>query len=131
MRILTYVALGFALLFAPMVQAAPAKLLVVYFHADWCPNCPPVHAAISEVQRDGTLEARGVQFVTMDFTNKQRIRLMIPQAEALGIGDYLKQRGSSVGYVAVFDTKRRELSRFYRDDTAADIRAALDEYLAQ
>lgn len=112
--------------------SAPPKLLAVFFYASWCPNCPPVEAAIHRARREGNLDARGVRFVTLDMSSKAQIRQAVAQADALGIGDYLRMRGGGVGYMTLFDAaSKQELHRFYRTSSGEDVRRAIERYLAR
>lgn len=121
-----FMALAALLLFALPVQAArplpQAKLLAVYFYADWCPNCKVLSPIMGTVRSDAELQNAPVLFVTMDLTDKPRIKQSLLLASALGMGDYLRAQGSATGYVALLDaTTKKELARFDRSNDAAAI----------
>jgi thiol-disulfide isomerase/thioredoxin len=123
----------FALLSTPAMAARPlpeAKLLAVYFYADWCPNCKALSPIMGEVRSDGELQKAPVLFVTMDLTDKPRIQQSLYLATALGIGDYLRAQGSATGYVALLDAKtKKEVARFDRTSKPGDILARIQAAL--
>ena len=127
-RILAAFAL-LALFSAPAMAARPlpeAKLIAVYFYADWCPNCKALSPIMGKVRSDAKLQKAPVLFVTMDLTDKPRIQQSLYLATALGIGDYLRAQGSATGYVALLDAKtKKEVARFDRTSKAGDILAKL------
>jgi thiol-disulfide isomerase/thioredoxin len=99
-----------------------AKLIAVYFYADWCPNCKILGPKLQQARDSGQLDAQKVLFVKIDLTDKPRINQSILLAQALGIGDFLKAQGSGTGYVALLDaSSKKELARFDRESTAQDI----------
>lgn len=117
--------LALVLLALPAQAARPlpeAKLLAVYFYADWCPNCKALSPIMGEVRSDPALQKAPVLFVTMDLTDKPRIQQSLYLATALGIGDYLRAQGSATGYVALLDAAtKQEVARFDRSNSAAAI----------
>ena len=128
---LTFLAL--MLLAMPAQAARPlpeAKLMAVYFYADWCPNCKALSPIIGEVRSDTALQKAPVLFVTLDLTDKPRIQQTLLLSTALGIGDYVRAQGSATGYVALLDAKtKRELARFDRANNAQTILRTINEKL--
>lgn len=126
----TLLAIAALLLFALPVQAARplphAKLLAVYFYADWCPNCKALSPIMGAVRSDAAIQQSPVLFVTLDLTDKPRIQQSLLLASTLGIGDYVRAQGSATGYVALLDaTTKKELARFDRTSKPADIRSRI------
>ncbi len=122
------------LMFTLPVQAArplpQAKLLAVYFYADWCTNCKVLSPIMGEVRNDAALQKSPVLFVTLDLTDKPRIQQSLLLSSALGMGDYVRAQGSATGYVALLDAStKKELARFDRTSKAADIRARIQTAL--
>lgn len=125
-RILAIVSICFVVLAASVSLAQrplpQAKLMAVYFYADWCGNCKVLGPKLEEAKRTGALEDKDVLFVVLDLSNKTRIHQSILQGQALGIGDYLREQGSATGYVAVLDAEtKKEIQRFTRDSESKDI----------
>lgn len=122
-----------AMLSAPAIAARPlpeATLLAVYFYADWCPNCKALSPIMGEVRGSAELQKAPVLFVTMDLTDKARIRQSLYLATALGIGDYLRAQGSATGYVALLDAQtKKEVARFDRTGKPGDILARIQAAL--
>lgn len=121
-----FIAVAALLLSALPVQAArplpQPKFLAVYFYADWCTNCKAFSPVLGEVRSDADLQKAPLLFVTLDLTDKPRIRQSLLLATALGIGGYVQSQGSATGYVALLDAaSKKELARFDRADTAATI----------
>ena len=105
--------------------AEPQKI-AVYFYADWCANCKVLSPKLEEVKTENDLLKSETLFVKMDLTDKARIHQSILLAQALGIGDFLKQQGSATGYVAVLDAKsHEEVARIDSASTQEEIKAAL------
>lgn len=98
------------------------KLMAVYFYADWCANCKVLSPKIMEARTKGDLDKKEVLFVTLNLTDKTTIHQAVLLSSALGIGDYVKQQGSSTGYIAILDaTKKSELARFDRANSSEEI----------
>lgn len=118
---------------AQAARALPqAKLIAVYFYADWCPNCKALSPIMGEVRSDAGLQQEPVLFVTLDLTDKPRIRQALLLSTALGMGNYVRAQGSATGYVALLDAAtKQELARFDRTDTAAGILTTMRTKLAQ
>lgn len=109
-----------------------AKLLAVYVYADWCPNCKILSPLVTQARAAGKLDDQAVLFVTFDLTNKTRIHQSVMLAQALGIGDFLKAQGSATGYLALLDaTNKKEIARFDRTSTAAQIQQGITHALAR
>lgn len=122
----TFIALAALVMFALPVQAArplpQAKLLAVYFYADWCTNCKTLSPLLGEVRSDAALQKSPVLFVTLDLSDKPRIQQSLLLSSALGIGEFVRAQGSATGYVALLDAaSSQELARFDRTAKAADI----------
>ena len=107
------------------------KLVVVYFYADWCPNCKPVSKALVQAREQGELDKKAILFVTLNLTDTRTIHQAVLLSQALGVGAFVQAQGSATGYIAVLDAShKRELSRFDRDSTPKHIIATLNGFLA-
>lgn len=110
--------------------AIKAKVIAVYFYADWCGNCKVFSPVLEKARKDGRLDDKDALFVKLDLTNKTTIHQSQMLAEQLGIADYLKEQGSATGYVAVLDAKtKKELARFDRTAPAEKIEKSIVELL--
>ncbi len=123
-------------LLLPFTEAHAARalpkpqLLAVYFYADWCANCKMLSPKLDEARRLGELDEKPVLFVKLNLTDKPSIQQSILLAQALGIGDFLKAQGSATGYVALLDAKtKKDITRFDRESSAADIQATIEKNL--
>lgn len=86
--------------------------IALYFYADWCPNCQKITPKYEKVREQALLDRENILFVTMDLTDKPRIHQSILLAQALGLGDFLKQQGSATGYIAILNAQTKvEVSR--------------------
>ena len=111
-------------------SAASAKLWAVYFYADWCPSCKILSPKLDAARKE--LNGQDVLFVTFNLTDKAAIHQSILLAQALGLGDYLRQQGSGTGYVAVLDAKsRRELFRLEKEESSEGIQKRIQAGLAR
>ncbi len=120
------IAVAALLIFALPAQAArplpEAKLLAVYFYADWCANCKALSPILGKVRSDAELQDAPVLFVTLDLTDKPRIKQALLLSTALGIGEFVRAQGSATGYVALLDAgTKKELARFDRTSNAKTI----------
>jgi thiol-disulfide isomerase/thioredoxin len=107
------------------------KLLIVYFTADWCPNCKILSPILAEARSKGALDDKDVLFVDMNLTDKPSIHQSILLASALGIAPFVQKQGSATGYVALLAAdKTTELARFDRSATAAEMIASVEKHLA-
>ena len=133
MRRLLICAAAALLLAAPAGAVRPlpqAKLLAVYFYADWCPNCKALSPTLGAVRADPAIAAAPILFVTLDLSDKPRIHQSLLLSGALGIGDFVRAQGSATGYVALLDARtHEEIARFDRGDGEAPIKTALLEAL--
>jgi hypothetical protein len=85
---------------------------------------------LDEARRLGGLDEKPVLFVKLNLTDKPSIQQSILLAQALGIGDFLKAQGSATGYVALLDAQtKKEITRFDRESSAADIQATIEKNL--
>lgn len=133
MRRLGFLSAAMLLIFTAAAEARPvpeAKLMLVYAYADWCPNCKLLTPKLAQARRDGKLDTQPVLFVTLDLTDKPRIKQSLLLAQALGIGDFLRAQGSATGYAALLDAQsKKELARFDRSSDATAIRQAIEQAL--
>lgn len=106
--------------------------IALYFYADWCAGCQILSPKLQEVRKDNNLDRQDIVFVKLDLTDKARIHQSILLAQALGVGDFLKQQGSATGYVAVLDIHTQEETlRFNASETLEDMAAKLSALQGQ
>lgn len=131
-RFLATCLLAFTLIAQPAMayELPKAKLIAVYFYADWCPNCKLLSPEFDKARKDGDLDNKPILFVKMNLTDSTTIHQSVMLAQALGIAPYVQQQGSSTGYVALItaDTKK-EIVRFDRTSKATDIMAGTTKAL--
>jgi thiol-disulfide isomerase/thioredoxin len=107
------------------------KLIAVYFHADYCPNCKILGPTLAAARKEGALDTKPVLFVTLDLTRPESIHQSILNASALGIAPYVQKQGSGTGYVALLSADgKTELARFERTATTNDIITAITSQLS-
>ena len=132
-RLLASLLLACALISQPAAayELPKAKLIAVYFYADWCPNCKLLSPEFDKARKEDDLDNKPILFIKMNLTDSTTIHQSVMLAQALGLAPYVQQQGSSTGYVALItaDTKK-ELVRFDRTSKAADITAAANKALA-
>lgn len=107
--ILSIIYMGLASLADAKVQAKlQPKLYSIYFYADWCGNCKILSPKYQLVQQELQADFAPVLFVKMDFTNAATIQQSMLMANALGLGDFVRSRGSGTGYIAVLDQDKQQ-----------------------
>lgn len=136
MRILYAIAVLFLCSAPAYAWEAPdfpkAKILAVEVYADWCPNCKILDPELAKARADESLKNAPVLFVTLDYTDKQRVYQSKLLGQALGLEDFMKANGAGTGYVAVLDAQtHEELARINRNDDAAAIVSILQKQLAE
>ena len=99
-----------------------AKIIAVYFYADWCGNCKVLSPKLEEAKKTGKLEDKDILFVKLDLTSKTSIHQAILQSQAMGLGQYVQSQGSATGYLALLDAKtKKEITRFTRDSEVTEM----------
>jgi thiol-disulfide isomerase/thioredoxin len=107
-----------------------AKIIAVYFYADWCGNCKVLSPKLEEAKKTANLNDKDILFITLDLTNKTTIHQSIMHAKALGIGEYVQEQGSATGYLALLDPKtKKEIIRFTRESETTEIIKVIEEKL--
>ena len=107
-----------------------AKLMAVYFYADWCPNCKLLTPQLEKARAEGALDTKPILFVKLNLTDTATIRQSSMLAQALGISAFVQAQGSATGYVALLDaTTKTEITRFDRATTSADILKGIEKAL--
>lgn len=118
--------LGLATPQAEARELAKPEYIALYFYADWCAGCQILSPKLERVREEQNLNRENILFVKLDLTDKPRIHQSILLAQALGVGDFLKQQGSATGYIAVLDiASQEEKLRFNSGDTIEDIQSGL------
>lgn len=101
--------------------AVQAKLLALYFYADWCPVCKGLSPKLTQARKDG-LDNKDILFVTLNLTDAATIHQSLLLADALGVGDFVRKQGSGTGYVAVLDpASKKEKTRIEGSADAGSI----------
>jgi len=118
-----------AMLVSPTASRADSSTpepMAVLFYADWCTNCKllepkyePAHAGLEDK----------IQFVKLDVTSKATQQQARATAQALGIGP-LYTSNHATGWVALVDVNHVQVGELKYDESADDMRAALEK-LAQ
>lgn len=108
------------------------KLLALYFYADWCANCKTLSPKLEQARRENGLDALDIAFITLDLSDKARIHQSLLLAQALGVGEFVRQQGSATGYIAVLDAQaKKELFRFDSGTEVGSIPMKFKESLDQ
>jgi thiol:disulfide interchange protein len=126
-----FIALLIALPFAAQArELAAARVLAVYFYADWCDSCIMLEPKINDVRTHGEMDKKAVLFITLNLTDKTTINQATMLAEALGIGNYFKKQDNTSGYIILLDAiSKKELARFDHQSTAREIQNTIENHL--
>ena len=133
-KLLASCLLALALIAQPAMayELPKAKIIAVYFYADWCPNCKILSPQLDQARKDGDLDNKPILFVKLNLTDAGTIHQSILLAQAIGMAPYMQQQGSSTGYVALLSAdSKAEISRFDRTSKAADIVAGINKALGE
>jgi len=107
------------------------KLYAVALYADWCSACKVLDPKVKEAIEEGSLLAKDILFVTMDFTDKPRIHQSKMLARELGLEWLLTKIGSKTGYIVLVNPETQsEIIRIYADSEIADILKTFEDALA-
>lgn len=106
--------------------ARSPELVLVKFHADWCPNCRRLNPVWDEVQKANA--ESDVLFVKLDRTdNASKLQAEYHSAE-LGIGQHWPAFGNRTGLIVLFDAESgRVVREFSAADSASTITAAIED----
>jgi peptide-methionine (R)-S-oxide reductase len=115
---------------APEKATQPtAKIIALYFYADWCSNCKTLSPKLAELRKK--MDVEDIAFITLNLTDKASIHQSLLLAQALGVGDYVRQQGSKTGYVALLDaSNKKEKTRITSETKSKDIERMFNEHLA-
>ena len=108
--------------------ARTPELVLVKFHADWCPNCRALNAPFASLTEE--LAEKGVLFVKLDRTDKADATQAEYHLASLGLGDHWAAFGKRTGLVVLFDpATKRVVREFTAKDNADTIRRVINENL--
>lgn len=91
---------------AQSAQSTQPKLMIVKFHADWCGSCRAMGPVLEDLTNK--LDGTPVLFVELDFTNNTTRHQANLLANALGIGEIVKNNNAT-GFLLVIDSKTKEV----------------------
>lgn len=111
---------------AATVAAPKAELILVKYHADWCPNCNAMLPVWEQAKFQHAKEDSRVLFVKLDKTDKDDARQAELLSTELGLTEAWKSYGKRTGVMVLFNAQTHEVVReFTRTDSAADVKAAI------
>jgi thiol-disulfide isomerase/thioredoxin len=118
---------------AGATQAQPAsvergaespQLVLVKFHADWCPHCRVLNPVFDDVQ--ASIADQPVLFVRVDKTDKAKARQAEYLTAELGLGQHWPSYGRRTGLVVLFDADTgKVVEEFNSSSTATEIRESI------
>lgn len=104
--------------------ARAPELVLVKFHADWCPHCRELNGPWAEVQ--AALPGKPVLFVTLDKTDRVKARQAEYLTAELGLGGHWERFGKKTGVIVLFDAQTARIVReFTSSADAAEIERAI------
>ncbi len=89
-----------------MVEARKPKLMLVKFHADWCPKCKALETPWAAATQD--MVADDILFVRLDRTDKKTSRQSAFHMAALGMPEAWAKYSRQNGLMVLFDTETGE-----------------------
>ncbi len=127
--LLTLVALFFVtfLVNAQNTETAPAKVMAVVFHADWCPYCVKLSDKIEGVKAD--VDLSNIEFVEFDFTDKETKKTTEAFANEKNLNTVL-ENNKGTGFLILIDAEtKEELVKISGKDSQEKIKASFEKYL--
>lgn len=126
---LTFAGVGFATtaststngasVLAPESESARPQLILVKFHADWCPLCgqleKPFDASASELATEDIL------FVRLDRTDKKTSHQSKLHMQTLGLGKYWDEYSKKNGQMVLFNGHTGEVVKAYTVRNSSDV----------
>ncbi|MEM7755511.1 MAG: thioredoxin domain-containing protein [Planctomycetota bacterium] len=89
--------------------ARAPELVLVKFHADWCPRCRALDPVFDQVEVDQATSK--VLFVRLDKTNKATALQAEYLSTELGLGQHWPEYGRKTGLMVLFDAKTGKVVR--------------------
>jgi thiol-disulfide isomerase/thioredoxin len=100
--------------------AEAPELVLVKFHADWCPHCRKLNEPWAAVQAG--LADEPVLFVKLDKTDKAKAKQAEYLTAELGLGGHWERLGKKTGLIVLFDARTgRVVREFTSSSDAAEI----------
>ncbi len=114
------------------IPAMDAKANAVLIYADWCNSCKVLDPKVQAAKP--MFDGKGLNFVTLDFTSKDRADLMA-QAEAAGvapaISEALGEQVKTGQLILVSADGERVISKVGMNHTPAEIAAKFKDAIAK
>lgn len=105
--------------------ARSPDLVLVKYHADWCPRCKSLDPVFAQVQADQA--AKNVLFVKLDKTNKATALQAEYLSAEIGLGQHWPAFGRKTGLMVLFDAKTGKIIEEFSAGTNS---AAVNEAIA-
>lgn len=110
------------------VEARKPKVILVKFHADWCPICRALEPAWEDANE--AIVADDILFVRLDRTNKKTSRQSAFHMATLGIPDAWEKYSKQNGLMVLFDTETgKELEVFSGRTAGESVAEKIREHL--
>jgi len=110
------------------VEARKPKLILVKFHADWCPICRALEPAWEDANE--RMAADDILFVRLDRTDKRTSRQSAFHMATLGIPEAWRTYSRQNGLMVLFDTETGEKLEVFSGRTAGEsVAEKIREYL--
>ncbi|AFM06011.1 Thioredoxin [Bernardetia litoralis DSM 6794] len=126
---LTLVALFFVtfLANAQSTETAPAKVIAVVFHADWCPYCVKLSDKIESIKAD--VDLSNVEFIEFDFTDKKTKKATEAFASEKNVQTVL-ENNQGTGFLVLIDAEtKEELVKITGKDSEKTIKESFEKYV--
>ncbi len=94
--------------FSQIEKAVSRDLLVVKFHADWCASCIEMGPTFENVQTR-FVNNNSINFIKLDFTNKETTERATKIGDELGITSILVQNNRKTGFALIIDKQTKEV----------------------
>ena len=104
--------------------ARSPDLVLVKYHADWCPKCRALDPVFDQVEVDQA--TKNVLFVRLDKTNKATALQAEYLSSEIGLGQHWPQYGRKTGLMVLFDAKTGKVVReFSAGANSAEVNSAI------
>jgi len=104
--------------------ARSPELVLVKYHADWCPKCRSLDPTYDQVRADQA--GKNVLFVKLDKTNKATSLQAEYLSAEVGLGQHWPNYGRRTGVMVLFDAKTgKVVEEFYAGTNAGQVNEAI------
>jgi len=97
--------------------ARAPELVLVKYHADWCPKCRSLDPTFDQVEVDQA--TKNVLFVRLDKTNKATSLQAEYMSAELGLGKQWTKFGRRTGLIVLFNAKTGDVVKEFRAGASA------------